>query len=131
MCKAIGQYDKLRLILEDKQQIIALIEFSFAITREDEDVFNDYDIQLDEETDCRFGPTVLDAYQNQGIGSLMFPYVREIAKAFGKRRIILWGGVFWNNETAIAYYKKQGFLVVGSSLDSKGEEMLDMILDLG
>jgi GNAT superfamily N-acetyltransferase len=130
LCDAINRYDKLRLVVEEgrSEQIIGLLEFSFALPAGDLARYQGYGIALDERSDCRFGPTLADAFQNQGLGSKLFPYVIEIAKIFGKWRIILWGGVLAENARAVHFYKKQGFQPAGQFVDNYGNLMLDMML---
>lgn len=132
LCDAINRYDKLRFVVEllPSRQIIGLFEFSFGLPDGDLQRFAAYGLPLDERNDCRFGPTIADAYQDQGIGSLVFPYLVDIAKRFGKKRIILWGGVFGENPRAIRFYEKHGFRLVGSFEDQYGGQALDMILEL-
>ncbi|WSQ32844.1 GNAT family N-acetyltransferase (plasmid) [Streptomyces sp. NBC_01527] len=65
------------------------------------------------------------------MGTRVFPIVGDIARRFGEKRIILWGGVLADNLRAIRYYEKQGFQSVGSFTDAGGAWALDMILDLG
>ena len=135
LCEAINKYDKLRFVVEAvsnsavHNRIIGLIEFSFDIPEGDIERFRQAGYNLDQKTDCRFGPTITDHYQNKGLGNRLFPYVVEVAKRFGKQRIILWSGVLKDNERAIHYYKKNGFKTVGNFSDS-GDEMVDMILEL-
>ncbi len=137
LCEAINKYDKLRFVVETKprlssedERIIGLMEFSFDIPEGDIERYKNAGITLDQKTDCRFGPTIADDYQNKGLGSRLFPYITQIARRFGKERIILWGGVLKDNQRAIHYYEKHGFKAVGTFSDGN-DEMLDMILELG
>ena len=131
LCDAINKYDKLRFVVENnKERIVGLIELSFGIPQGDIERFARSRVTLDEETDCRFGPTFADDYQSKGLGSEVFPIVEDIVKKFGKVRVILWGGVLADNERAIKYYKKFGFRDVGKYIGSDGVKHLDMILDL-
>lgn len=135
LCEAIDKYDKLRFVVETvptsdaPKRIIGLMEFSLGVPDGDIERYKSAGYELNEDTDCRFGPTIADDYQNVGLGTKLFPYVTDIAQKLGKKRIILWGGVLKDNERAIHYYKKHGFKVVGTFTDG-GEEMVDMILDL-
>lgn len=134
LCDAINKYDKLRFVLEtssnsNSSKVIGLIEYSFGIPERDIERFTAAGYKLNEKTDCRFGPTLADEYQGQGVGDRLFPYVIKIAKKFGKNRIILWGGVLMDNKRAVRYYTKHGFETVGEFSDS-GDRMLDMILDI-
>lgn len=99
MCDAINRYDKLRLVVETptRQRIVGLLEFSMAITEGDQARFAGYGITLDPVTDCRFGPCLADDYQNSGLGSTVLPYMLHVARRFGQKRILLWGGVLSDN----------------------------------
>jgi len=129
MCDAINKYDKLRFVLEFKHQVVGLIEFSFGLPKSDIARYKEAEINLDEKTDLRVGPTLADDYQGKGLGSSVFPLITNLARQFGKNRLILWGGVLKENERAIKYYKMHGFQEVGG-FSSKGDEKLDMMLDL-
>jgi GNAT superfamily N-acetyltransferase len=117
-------------VLCASRRVVGMIEFSFAITEADMLRYTAYGVSLDPATDCRFGPTLADDYQGRGVGTLVLPFVIDVARRFGKRRIMLWGGVFANNARAIRYYEKNGFRVLGSFFDGNGNESFDMLLDL-
>lgn len=130
LCEAIAKYDKLRFVVEHPSDgIVGLLEFSFAIVASDRQryVANGITLQLD--TDCRFGPTLADAYQERGIGSRAMPPIKDVARRFGQQRMILWGGVLADNARAIHFYKKHGFVEVGQFVNDDAA-MLDMICDL-
>lgn len=130
MCEAINRYDKLRMVAVVDHQVIALFEFSLCITESDITRYSGYGIELDERTDVRFGPCIVDVYQNQGLGSELLPLVIDIARRFGKERMILWGGVFADNHRAIRYYEKNGFRIVGEYRDDANEASYDAIMVL-
>ncbi|NDU76418.1 GNAT family N-acetyltransferase [Actinomadura sp. DSM 109109] len=131
LCAAIARYDKLRLVLEEKAtaRIVGLLEFSLSLPPGDVERYREAGIHLDEETDCRFGPTLADDHQGRGLATQVFPLVREVARRLGKSRIILWGGVLADNPRAIRFYEKNGFRRVGSFTGPDGHASLDMILD--
>jgi len=131
LCDAINKYDKLRFVLEtDNLAIAGLIEFSLSIPDGDMERYRNNAIELDAGTDCRWGLTVSDEYQNKGLGSKLFPSVVDVAKRLGKKRIILWGGVLSENARAIHYYQKNGFKKLGTFTKDDGHESIDMILEL-
>ncbi len=135
LCGEINNGDKLRLVVEteadsvSENKIIALLEFSFKIPAGDVERFKAYRYDLDDEKDCRFGPTIADDYQNTGLGVKLFTYVTDIVRKLGKERIILWDGVLKENQRAVHYFEKNGFRLVGTFYD-EGDEMIDMILEL-
>ena len=127
MCTAIARYDKLRFVATTSERIVALFELSFDLTADDLVRYHSYGIPLDTATDCRFGPTIADDYQNRGLGSLLLPYVVDIARRFGQRRMILWGGVMANNQWAIHYYQNHGFQIAGEFHNDANIACYDMI----
>lgn len=134
MCDAIARYDKLRMIAVNtcvqKTFVIALYEFSFDIPESDRVRFESYGIKVSEDMDCRFGPCLRDEYQGRGIGTALMAPTFQIARLFGRRRILLWGGVHADNDRAIAFYQKNGFYEVGRFKNSQGKECIDMMCDL-
>lgn len=130
LCEAINRYDKLRFIAVVGSRVVALLEFSFGLVAEDRERYRKNGIELDERTDCRFGPCIADAYQNRGVGSALLAPVLDIARRFGKRRMILWGGVLADNRRAIRYYEKNGFHLLGRFWNEDGSECRDGILTL-
>ncbi len=132
MCDAINRYDKLRFIVVSNKtkKIIALFEYSFDIPESDRKRFLEYGVDLNSTADCRIGPCISDEYQNQGVGSALFPLLVSIAQKFNQNRMLLWGGVLANNERAINFYKKNGFKNLGNFKNKDDKESLDMILDL-
>ncbi len=129
LCDAINRYDKLRFVLEAGEKIVGLMEFSLDITESDVERFQTYGVALTA-SDCRFGPTLADAYQNKGVGSICFPYLVDIARQLGKQRMILWGGVLADNPRAIHFYEKNGFLRLGEFQSFDHYLCLDMLLPL-
>ncbi len=127
LCAAIARYDKLRLVATTPERIVALFELSFDLTADDLARYQSYGFPLDAATDCRFGPTIADDYQNRGLGSRLLPHVFDLARRFGQRRIILWGGVMTDNHRAIHYYQKHGFQIAGEFLNSANILCYDMI----
>jgi len=132
LCDAIARYDKLRFVVENSaSHIVGLLEFSFAIMESDLARYSGYNITLDAATDCRFGLTLVDAYQSKGVGTLALPFMKDVARKFGKTRLILWGGVLADNARAIRYYEKNGFKRLGNfSYPGLLAESMDMMLEL-
>lgn len=130
-CETINKYDKLRFVLETTSGNIAgLFELSFGIPKSDMERFKEHGISLNEHTDCRFGPTLADNYQQKGLGSLIMPYITGIARKFGKKRITLYGGVLVDNTRAISFYEKYEFHKVGKFNNSDNNQVMDMLLNL-
>ncbi len=134
LCDAIARYDKLRFAVVEQtapdEPIVGLLEFSFDLTAGDILRYTKHNSPLNPATDCRFGPTLADEWQNRGIGSLLLPPLFAVARRFGRTRIILWGGVLADNARAIRYYAKNGFVHVGNFRNDEGLACCDMIVTL-
>jgi diamine N-acetyltransferase len=131
LCDAIARYDKLRFVLETvSKQLAGLLEFSFDLVDHDIERYRSYSLQLHQDTDCRFGPTLADEYQNKGVGTLVMPFIKTVACQFEQKRIILLGGVLGDNPRAIRFYEKTGFRRVGIFKNNDDVEVIDMILEL-
>ena len=133
LCDAIGRHDKLRMVAEETFppfRLLASFEFSFDIPEDDRRRFAAYGVALDAVSDCRFGPCVRDAVQGSGLAHAMMPPTMDIARRFGRSRILLWGGVEQENRRAIRFYEKHGFEITGASRGSQGRPSLDMLLQL-
>jgi GNAT superfamily N-acetyltransferase len=132
MCAAINCYDKFRMVAlnTEESSLLADFEFSFDLVENDYTRFRSYGITLSGEETCRFGPCIRDAYQHRGLGSALMPSTLEIARRFGKRCVILWGGVLRENARAIHFYQKHGFQIAGAFQESQGRASLDMLLYL-
>lgn len=134
LCDAIARYDKLRFAVVEtsatEQPIVGLMEFSFDLTSGDILRYANHAYPLNPASDCRFGPTLADAWQNRGVGSLLLPPLWDIARRFGRSRVILWGGVLADNSRAIRFYEKNGFAHVGNFANGDGLACCDMIIDL-
>ncbi|MFJ8946273.1 GNAT family N-acetyltransferase [Streptomyces sp. NPDC102395] len=131
LCDAIARYDKLRLVLEEagSGRIVGLLELALDLHPSDIARYHEAGIALTA-ADCRFGPTLADDHQGRGVGTLVFPLVADVARRFGRTRIVLWGGVLADNARAVRFYEKQGFRTVGAFTEADGTRALDMILDL-
>ncbi|WP_433475642.1 N-acetyltransferase family protein [Spirillospora sp. CA-142024] len=115
----------------DSAMIVGLFELSLAIVAEDVARYRAAGVHLTEANDCRFGPTLADAFQGRQAGTLAFPLITDVVRKLGRTRIILWGGVLADNARAIRFYEKNGFRHIGSFTGPDGLRSLDMMLDLG
>ena len=134
LCDAIARYDKLRLAVVETsapaEPIVGLMEFSFDLTAGDVERYAKYGCPLYPATDCRFGPTLADDWQNRGVGTRLLPAIFDMARRFGRRRILLWGGVLADNLRAIRYYEKNGFRHAGRFVNGDGVDCCDLIIVL-
>ncbi len=127
-CAAIAKYDKLRLVLREPagDSIIAIVEFSFDLTPGDLERYAGYGLELDPPTVCRWGLCVTDQWHGLGMADGLFAASIEIARRFGRSRIILWGGVRDSNARAVRFYRRNGFAEVGRFRDNDSIGCIDM-----
>jgi GNAT superfamily N-acetyltransferase len=71
--------------------------------------FAQYPIRLNLAIDYIFAPSVVDAHQSQGIGTVLLSFVESELRKLGLENIILWGGVQQRNQKAVQFYKKKWF----------------------
>ena len=128
-CAAIARYDKLRFLVAGTRHVVAIVEFSLDLPLGDVERFRAYRYPLHAGSDCRFGLCVVDELQGQGLAKALLQPVREIARCFGRTRIILWGGVMVENVRAHTYYHRAGFQTVGEFIKTDGVASVDMILE--
>lgn len=70
---------------------------------------------------------IRNKYQKVGLGKYLLNKAIEIAMELSKRKI--WLGVWENNENAIAFYSKMGFIKSGThSFYMGNEEQIDIIM---
>ena len=75
--------------------------------------YPNYDMIMDPEHHFLYAPSIADAHQSKGIGSIMLQYVEDYLQSQGATSLILWGGVQIRNQRAIRYYEKNGFVKLG------------------
>ena len=64
---------------------------------------------------------VLKAFQGKKVGQLLFDKAVQIAQSYGKS--YLWLGVWEENNQAIAFYKKNGFVVFDTHIFRLGKDV--------
>jgi GNAT superfamily N-acetyltransferase len=87
---------------------------------------------LHAEASAGIAPAVADAFQNQGVGSLLGRHVIACARDMSLQQLFLSGGVRAFNESAIRYYEKLGFRRAGEfwTLDPNLTLNYAMFLDM-
>ena len=75
-----------------------------------------------------YAPSVAESHQGLGVAELMLKYLEAKARKDNVTQIVLWGGVQQGNPRAVRFYKKNGFVKVGSFDLNGGDD--DMIKSL-
>jgi RimJ/RimL family protein N-acetyltransferase len=131
LCGDIDEDTMLRMVAVRPQSapaaIIAYFVLSFELSDEDRSRYQRYGVDLLAPI-CRFGPSVSDSFQRQGLGSALFPELLAIARRFGCTCLTLLGGVYVDNEQAIRFYEKAGLRKQGVFTNRNGRQSYDMAL---
>jgi GNAT superfamily N-acetyltransferase len=132
LCDAIGRYDKLRLVLcgsDADRRILGLLELSFDVVEADVERFRGYGVDLGA-PDARFGLCIADDIQGTGAAGLASTATFDVARAFGRTRLILWGGVHDDNVRARRFYRRLGFAELEEWVEPTGRLVHDGLLEL-
>lgn len=85
---------------------------------------------LNPDLTCTLAPSVADAWQDKGLGSRLMAYTLEAARVFGKKTMVLWGGVRAENVRAVHFYTKFGFRTCGEFIvTQKPEGQAPVVID--
>ncbi len=119
----------LSFIAKNKEEkIVAYIVMKLGILEHDSERLESYGLKLDRKNDVTFAPSIIEEYQNLGLGSKMFLHVLKELKKRNSKKILLWGGVQKRNDLAIGFYKKAGFRKLGEF--EWGGVNVDMVLEI-
>ena len=133
ICAELDSGQALRLLATlgsgEAEQVVGYFILVFGVHEGDRQRYERLGISLDAEGDCTLAPSVADAYQGAGLGSLMLEHLRHIARECGRRRMVLWGGVRQDNPRAVHFYRKFGFEEKGEFY-AGGVDNYDMITQL-
>jgi len=94
--------------------IVAYAIIRFGYLEHDGDRLRSSGFVPDHFTDVTYAPSVTDHWQGLGIGYHLLQFIEEELKTMERQRIILWGGVQQENENAVRYYLKNGFIILGA-----------------
>ena len=113
----------------ETSEIIAYSIIKKGFLEHDHSRLSSYGLVPDHLTDCTFAPSVADAWQGCGVGTLLFNLILDELRTTDVRRIILWGGVQAENENAIKFYEKHGFRTLGHFFHNGGNYDMALHLD--
>lgn len=133
ICAELDSGQALRLLATlgsgEAEQIIGYFILVFGVHEGDRLRYERLGIALDGEGDCTLAPSVADAYQSAGLGSVMMQHLCHIARDCGRQRMVMWGGVRQDNPRAVHFYRKFGFEEKGAFY-AGGVDNYDMIAQL-
>jgi len=118
------------IAIDDHNSIVAYMLIKKGMIESDRTRLLMKNIYYNKNTVCTFAPSVADAWQNTGLGSLLFDHIeKDILKPASYTHIILWGGVQATNSRAVHFYEKKGFQHLGTFWH-EGKENYDMMKEL-
>lgn len=133
ICAELDSGQTLRLLATrgsgQAEQVIGYFILVFGVHEGDRKRYEGLGIGLDAEGDCTLAPSVADAHQSAGLGSLMLEHLRQVARDCGRQRMVLCGGVRHDNPRAVHFYRKFGFVEKGQ-FHAGGVDNYDMIAQL-
>lgn len=134
LCADLDSAHTLRMLgiveREEREQIIAYFIVHFGVYESDAKRYQQRAMPLDGAVDCELAPSVADAYQSTGVGSLVMEHLLPLLRRVGRQRLVLVGGVRAENMRAIHFYEKFGFRKVGEFKTRGGVGNFDMIAEL-
>lgn len=122
------QYAAFAVKDETAKRILAYAVVHFGVPQDEVPRFAGYGLEIHQQTDCMYAPSVADEWQGKGMGSLLLQFICDALIEEGKKRIFLWGGVQTGNTKALHFYSNRGFQVLGT-FEYKGSNT-DMLLVL-
>ena len=75
------------------EHVVAYFILVLGVGEDDASRYAKLGMILNAATDCTLAPSVADAYQDKGVGSLMMKHVLETTRRLSKQRMVLMGGV--------------------------------------
>lgn len=134
LCSTINHSNVLRMIATHtkgtQEEVIAYVILHFGVIRHEQERYAQVNLTLNSQTDCTIAPSVADAFQNQGLGTLLMRHLIQVAHKLGYKRMVLLGGTQARNDRAVHFYQKVGFRLVNTFEYPTGCNNYDMILDL-
>ncbi len=92
----------------------------------DEKRYAQRNISFDTTSTVTFAPSVGDAWQSAGLGTLMNNFIESDLKKRRIKSIVLWGGVQASNKKAVNFYKKHHYQYI-STFRNNEMDNFDMV----
>jgi ribosomal protein S18 acetylase RimI-like enzyme len=117
------------IAFDDERNIVAYMLIKQGMIEWDEKRYAERNQFYDHHSSVTFAPSVADAWQSSGVGSLMNRIIETGLKQQEIRSIVLWGGVQATNEKAVNFYRKLGYQSL-ASFRHDGKDNYDMVKEL-
>ncbi len=129
ICHRIDDDDVMRYVALHNGNIVSYMLVKHGLIEWDSIRLAEKQQYFDFNCTATFAPSVLDAWQNTGLGTAMIEVILHDLRRKKYKQVLLWGGVQAGNARAVHFYKKHGFKHIGSFWHD-GKDNHDMILDL-
>ena len=129
ICSKLDSDIKRYVAIDDEENIVAYMLIKQGMIEWDEKRYAERSQVYDYHCSVTFAPSVADAWQSSGLGSLMNTIIENELTEYGIRFIILWGGVQAANVKAVNFYKKLGYRYIASFWHN-GKDNYDMVKSL-
>jgi diamine N-acetyltransferase len=93
--------------------IIGYAIIKIGVVQHDKNRLEQYGLEINDDSDCSYAPSVADNWQGMGVGKKLFSFLCYYLQQQKVNRVFLWGGVQQSNTHAISYYQKNGFNTLG------------------
>jgi GNAT superfamily N-acetyltransferase len=134
LCAEIDYAHTIRMLATagtgSEEQVIAYFVLRLGIYESERERYRQASIVLAPQTDCSLAPSVADAFQDQGLGSLLLCHLFSTARRLGYKRMVLIGGTRGTNHRAVHFYKKHRFRTIGTFAHPDEPVNYDMIVEL-
>ena len=114
LCLSVEWDDFKRMVVWYDDKIVGYFLLGYRVPEEESKRYTLYDIELFHHADVIFAPCIIDQMQGAGIASAVMPHIIQYLKEENARSIVLLGGTQAPNERAVHFYKKFGFIALGS-----------------
>ena len=129
ICKSPDDKIKRYVATDSENNIVAYMLIQQGMIDWDKERYYLRDQSYDHNTSVTFAPSVADAWQSSGVGSLMNSIIEDDLEKRNIQYIILWGGVQATNDKAVNFYKKLGYQYI-ASFRHDGKDNFDMVKQL-
>ena len=132
-CAALDSAHTLRMLAwieeEGVERIVGYFVVELGVRDGDRRRYEALGLDLHDETDCTLAPSVADAYQSQGLGSLMMQHLLGLLPRLGRQRMLLWAACARTIPAPFTFTPNSVFGAWGD-FEAGGTNNYDMIAEL-
>jgi diamine N-acetyltransferase len=111
--KPLSPYIAFVARVKNESPITAFVALRIGLMPDELPRLANYGIYPGQSIDFSYAPSVADQWQGRGLGTMLLNLVKKQLFVQQPVRLLLWGGVQCSNQTALKYYLKNGFVILG------------------